>query len=92
MHSFVWYYLACIGLTALLLTAYDKWAARLRQTGRVPERALLIVGALGGALPMYILMRLIRHKTRHRLFMLGLPALAALQIAALLWFRADLSV
>lgn len=80
-------YLAILWLLALALTAYDKAAARQGGWRRVPEWTLLLVGALGGSLPMYVLMRLIRHKTRHKMFMLGLPILILLQGAALAYFR-----
>ncbi len=33
-----------------------------------------MIGILGAALPMFITMQLIRHKTRHKKFMWGLPA------------------
>ncbi len=87
MGGYIWYYLAAIGLLALILTAYDKWAARKGRLQRVRERTLLAVGALGGALPMYVMMRLIRHKTKHKRFMLGLPLIILLQLAAALYFK-----
>jgi uncharacterized membrane protein YsdA (DUF1294 family) len=39
------------------------------------------IGLVGGALPMYITMKLIRHKTKHKKFMLGLPAEIILHVA-----------
>ena len=92
MDKAVLIYLAFIGFVALLLTAYDKWAARKRPSGRIPERTLLTVAVLGGALPMYLLMQLIRHKTRHKLFMIGLPVLIFIQTAVLLYFKAAVFV
>ena len=83
----VW--LALISLISVSLTVYDKVAAKKRPRSRIPEKTLLICGALGGAAAMYITMLLIRHKTKHKKFMVGLPAIIALQIAAagaILWF------
>lgn len=74
--------LACSLLSSALLTICDKRAAR-RSRRRVPERTLLLFAAAGGAGAMYAVMRLIRHKTLHRKFMLGLPALLALHAALL---------
>ncbi|MBS1333845.1 MAG: DUF1294 domain-containing protein [Clostridiales bacterium] len=75
-------YLGLLALSSALLTICDKRAAR-RSRRRVPERTLLLFAAAGGAGAMYAVMRLIRHKTLHRKFMLGLPALLALHVALL---------
>lgn len=64
---------------AVLLTVYDKCIAGGRR--RVPEQLFFILALLGGSFVMYITMLLIRHKTRHKRFMLGLPLIIALQIA-----------
>ena len=84
----IWF--ALISLIGVILTVYDKIAAKKRPRNRVPERTLLLCGALGGALPMYLTMLLIRHKTKHKKFMIGLPVIVVLQIAAagaILWFN-----
>lgn len=68
-----------ISLTGIAATVFDKWSAR-RSGQRVPECTLMLLAALGAALPMYLTMRLIHHKTRHRKFMIGLPLLITIQI------------
>ncbi len=65
---------------AIVLTLYDKAIAGGRRR-RVPEQALFLLALLGGSLVMYITMLLIRHKTKHKRFMLGLPLIMAVQIA-----------
>lgn len=65
-------YFIVISVVSVALTAYDKSAA-WKRAWRVPERTLLWFGALGGALFMYITMKLIRHKTRHAKYMIPLP-------------------
>ncbi len=79
-----WYgwYLIGISFLACVLTAWDKRCAR-RGGRRVAEKTLFAVAALGGALVMLVTMRLVRHKTRHRRFMWGLPLIILLQGAAL---------
>jgi len=79
-------YLAAISLVAVAITAHDKRAAR-RNKRRVPERTLLLIAALGGGIAMYVTMLLIRHKTRHAKFMVGLPViiLAQVALAFVLW-------
>jgi len=74
-------YLAAASLIAIVLTMHDKRAAR-RSARRIKERTLLLIALLGGSAFMLATMWLIRHKTRHRKFMLGIPAIILLQIAA----------
>ncbi|NMP38374.1 MAG: DUF1294 domain-containing protein [Clostridiales bacterium] len=84
-------YVLSVSVICVLMTVYDKLASKSLKRHRVPERVLMLSGAAGGAAAMYITMLLIRHKTRHRKFMTGLPALAAvhamLAVAAFLCFR-----
>lgn len=79
MTEFFWGYFALISLIGLIVTAADKHRA-VHGGWRVPERTLLLLGALGGAAVMYLTMRLIRHKTRHPKFMVGLPMIFLLQL------------
>lgn len=65
---------------ALLFSCYDKAASQKKGHRRVPEKTLLWIAALGGALVMYLTMRLIRHKTLHKKFMIGLPLLIILHL------------
>ena len=80
MKLFLWY-LALISVLSAAVTVWDKACAK-RGGRRVPERTLLLLAALGGSAAMYAVMRLIRHKTRHKKFMLGIPAIFILQAAA----------
>lgn len=66
-------YFAAVTVVAVALTVYDKAAAK-RRAWRIPEATLMALGFVGGALPMLITMKLIRHKTKHKKFMIGLPA------------------
>lgn len=78
-------YLCLISLIAIILTAADKIKAK-RGKWRVPEATLLIISALGGSAAMYIAMLLIRHKTKHVKFMLGIPIIIILQVIVVAWF------
>lgn len=71
-------YLIIISVVTVLLTVYDKQASKKQHSRpvRVPEKVFFLLAFLGAALPEYITMRIIRHKTRHRSFMWGLPAIA----------------
>lgn len=83
MLTYLAIYLASINLFAALLTLHDKRAAR-RHQWRVRERTLLLTAALGGAAAMLLTMRIIRHKTKHAKFMLGLPVILAVQAAVII--------
>lgn len=78
-------YLLSVNILAIILTIYDKIASKKFRKNRIRENVLLLIGALGGAVSMYITMKLIRHKTRHKKFMAGLPIILILQIAFLIY-------
>lgn len=77
-------WLLAVNLVAVCLTVADKRRAR-RGKWRVSESTLLLVAALGGAPAMLVTMRRIRHKTRHRKFMWGLPVILLAQAALVAW-------
>lgn len=74
-------YLLIINAIAYLLMLVDKQKAK-KNLWRIPESTLLTAAALGGSIGMLIGMYTVRHKTRHLKFTLGVPAILALQIAA----------
>ncbi|MCL2299715.1 MAG: DUF1294 domain-containing protein [Firmicutes bacterium] len=85
--TYIAIHLVAISLLATILTIHDKRAARQRKW-RVRESTLLLVSALGGSVVMLMTMCIIRHKTKHAKFMVGIPVIIALQIAlatAALW-------
>ncbi len=77
-------YLLLMNGTLFLLMAMDKRRA-VRGSRRVPERRLFGFAWLGGAAGGWAAMRLLRHKTKHRTFAFGLPALTVLQAAIAGW-------
>jgi len=67
----------------LLLFAFmgaDKRKAK-RRARRIPEKMLFTLAALGGGAGGILGMLLFRHKTKHVSFILGFPALTALNVA-----------
>ncbi len=76
-------YIAIISLISIILTVYDKYAAKNRPERRVPEARLMLYSALGGSVCMYVTMQIIRHKTKHTKFMLGIPLIMIAQAIAL---------
>ena len=77
-------YLLEINLVALILCTVDKVRSKVGKW-RVPEGTLLLTAALGGSPALLLSMLLLRHKTKHKKFTLGVPAILLAQ-AALVYF------
>ena len=75
-------YLCAVSLVSIIVCCYDKFAAKHNPKHRTRERTLLLLSALGGSVAMLITMCMIRHKTKHAKFMVGIPVIIILQIAA----------
>lgn len=80
------YYLISINALAFLLMLADKRKAQ-KNRWRIPEFILMLMAALGGSAGILLGMNLIRHKTRHRKFTVGVPAILVLQIVLVLFLR-----
>ena len=80
---FIWFIL--ISAVSIIMTVYDKWAAKHKKR-RVPERTLLSLGLIGGAAAMYLTMKCIRHKTKKKKFMVGLPLEILLHVLIIFCF------
>ena len=75
-------YIAVISLISIIVCIYDKKISKRNNVKlRIPEKTLFIWSALGGSLAMFITMKLIRHKTKHLSFMIGIPVIFILQVA-----------
>jgi uncharacterized membrane protein YsdA (DUF1294 family) len=71
-------YLAIISLISIVVCVYDKKVSKKNRVElRTPEKTLMLLSFIGGGAAMYITMLLIRHKTKHVKFMLGIPLLIA---------------
>ena len=75
-------YLAIISLISIIVCIYDKVVSKKNRVElRTPEKVLLLLSAIGGSVAMFITMLLIRHKTKHVKFMLGIPLIMIAQAA-----------
>ena len=78
-------YAAVISVLSVLVCIYDKVIAKSgRVKLRIPEKSLFVWSAAGGSVALLATMLLIRHKTKHPSFMVGIPVIVVLQ-AALIW-------
>lgn len=74
-------YLAVISLISIIVCIYDKFASKHATKHRTREATLLLLSALGGSVAMFVTMQLIRHKTKHVKFMVGIPLIIVAQVA-----------
>lgn len=79
------FYLVILNVLTFLLYGIDKWKAK-RSRWRIPESALLGMAAVGGSVGAWLGMRVWRHKTQHKKFRYGVPAILVAQIVLLVWF------
>lgn len=71
--------LLCWNLAGFLLMLLDKRRAR-RKARRIRERTLFLWALLLGAAGIYAGMYILRHKTRHRSFVYGMPVLLTINV------------
>ena len=76
-------YLVAVNLAAVIVCVYDKLMA-IKGGWRVRERTLFFLALIGGSPLLYMTMLIIRHKTLHKRFMIGLPLIMAAQAAVIL--------
>jgi uncharacterized membrane protein YsdA (DUF1294 family) len=62
----------------------DKYKAK-KKKWRIPENALLMSAAVGGAFGAYLAMTLFRHKTKHVRFEVFVPMCALLWAGLCIW-------
>lgn len=85
----LWYWLAIVNIAAFLVFGLDKWKAKRKEkkesVRRIPEKTLFLLAILGGSAGALLGMRVFRHKTLHKRFRYGLPAILALQLLLAVW-------
>lgn len=74
-------YLAVITVVTFLVYGIDKWKAQHKRW-RIPESVLLGLAALGGSVGALLGMQVWHHKTQHKRFKYGVPAILAAQVVA----------
>ena len=83
--EYILLYLALINAVAFMLMLVDKIKAK-KNLWRIRESTLILSAVLGGSIGALAGMYTFRHKTLHRKFTIGIPAILILQIAAVLYF------
>ena len=72
-------YLLIINAAAFILMLADKIKAK-KNAWRIPEKVLFLAAGLGGSIGSLLGMFLLRHKTKHFSFLLGMPLILAVQV------------
>jgi uncharacterized membrane protein YsdA (DUF1294 family) len=75
-------YLLVINIAGYGFMRSDKSRARHKKY-RIPERQLFITAILGGSVGVYTGMHVLRHKTKHASFYIGIPAILIIQVILL---------
>ena len=84
--SIILAYIAVISIVSVIVCIYDKKISKKNRVElRIPEKTLLILSALGGSVAMFITMLLIRHKTKHLQFAIGIPVMLVVHIVLLVF-------
>lgn len=78
-------YLVLINLAGFLSMGADKRKA-VKKLYRIPEKTLFLLAILGGSAGSILGMRHFRHKTKHKSFVYGMPAILIIQLVLVLLF------
>lgn len=73
-----------MNLLGFFLMGLDKYKAK-HEHWRVRERTFFIISALGGSLGVWLGMQVFHHKTLHRKFVWGVPAIFIAEMILLLY-------
>lgn len=77
--KFILIYLAAITLFTFIVYGIDKRRAK-KGRWRIPESTLLLLAVIGGSIGAYLGMKVWHHKTRHKKFKYGIPAIIVVQM------------
>ena len=78
-------YLAVINVVTFFMYGVDKWKAK-KSKWRIREAALLGLAILGGSIRAWLGMKAWHHKTQHKKFKYGVPAIIIVQLALIGYF------
>ena len=88
--DYLMYYLLTVNAAGFLLMLIDKEKAR-KNRWRIRESVLLGTAAIGGSVGVFAGMQAFRHKTLHKRFSIGVPAMMTAQVALALYILYQLS-
>ena len=78
-------HLVIINVVTFFMYGIDKWKAK-KLKWRIREAALLCLAVLGGSIGAWIGMKVWHHKTLHKKFRFGVPAIIIIQLLIIGYF------
>ena len=89
LHSCLAYYLLGINAVTFIIYGIDKYKAK-KAKWRISEATLLLLAVLGGSIGAWMGMKVWHHKTMHKKFKYGIPAILLIQIALMAYLHMNL--
>ena len=86
MLSVLFFYLLTINAVGFVIMLTDKRCAQ-KKLWRIPEATLLLLAVLGGSIGAWMGMKVWHHKTMHKKFKYGIPAILLIQIALMAYLH-----
>ncbi len=85
---FILAYVVLMSLIAFAAFGLDKYKAKSNRW-RIRERTLFLFALLGGGIGAFLGMKVFHHKTLHKQFAIGIPAIMIVQLLILgyLWVK-----
>ena len=84
MTKIILIYLAAVNLVTFVMYGIDKYKAK-KAKWRIPEATLLLMAAIGGSIGAWGGMQVWHHKTLHKKFKYGVPAILLLQVTLVVY-------
>ena len=81
-------YLLAINIASFFLYGIDKYKAK-KGRWRISEAILLLMAVIGGSIGAWAGMRLWHHKTMHKKFKYGIPAIIIMQVALMVYLHTN---
>ena len=79
-HKILFIYFLSLNVLTFFTYGIDKWKAK-KSKRRIREAALLGLAVLGGSIGAWLGMKVWHHKTMHKKFKYGIPAIIIVQLA-----------
>lgn len=89
LHSCLVCYLLAINAVTFIVYGIDKYKAK-KAKWRISEATLLLLAVLGGSVGAWVGMKVWHHKTMHKKFKYGIPAILLIQIALMAYLHMKL--
>ena len=86
LHSYLAYYLLAINAVTFIVYGIDKYKAK-KAKWRISEATLLLLALSSEASWAWIGMKVWHHKTMHKKFKYGIPAILLIQIALMAYLH-----